>query len=218
MSQYHLKRHAAHRNINIARKENKFVTRPRPGAHSFDLAISLGNALKMIGKAETLKEAKFILNKGLVLVDGKVRKSHKHPVGFTDVLSIPSLKEHYKVWLTEKGLTIQPIKEEESKAKTVKITGKTMLPKGKLQLHTFDGRNILLDKKDYKTGDSLVITLPGQEVKKHLRFEKGAKVFLYKGAHAGASGEVEAVEGEVLIFKSGGKTRQTRKEYALVVG
>ncbi len=54
-----------------------------------------------------------------------------------------------------------------------------------------DGRNILVDDAaEFNTGDSLVISLPSQEIKEHIRFSEGTKCYLTGGAHVGEFAEV----------------------------
>jgi small subunit ribosomal protein S4e len=76
---------------------------------------------------------------------------------------------------------------------------------GITQLHLHDGRNILLDaKSDYKTGDSIVISLPDQKIKKHLPIKEGALAYLTGGSHIGETAKV--VES---IVKRSSKANET---------
>ena len=52
-----------------------------------------------------------------------------------------------------------------------------------MNLH--DGRNIIVDKDNYSTGDSLKLLIPSQEIKKHLEFSEGSKAYLIGGSHIG---------------------------------
>ena len=45
----HLKRIASPRTWLINRKSNTFITRPKPGAHSFEHGISLGQTAQLLG-------------------------------------------------------------------------------------------------------------------------------------------------------------------------
>jgi small subunit ribosomal protein S4e len=70
--------------------------------------------------------------------------------------------------------------------------GKTTVKGGKTQVHLHDGRNMLMDKSpDYKTGDSLVISLPSQEVSSHIKMKKGAKAYLTGGSHIGETSVIK---------------------------
>ena len=60
------------------------------------------------------------------------------------------------------------------------------------QVHLHDGRNILLDESpDYKTGDSLVISLPDQKVSSHMEMKKGATAYLTGGSHIGEIAKIK---------------------------
>ena len=218
MVKYHLKRLATPRQWRILRKANKYITRPNPGAHSFELCMSLNTILIQLGKAQNKKEVKYLLQRGEVFVNGKKIHEEKLPVGFMDILSFPKTKENFRVTITNKGLEIKPIKEPESKTKLVKITGKSNIAKGKTQLHTLDGRNINIDNDLYKVGDSLIIELPSQKIKDHLKLENNCTLFLYKGAHTGTIGKAEKVEGRKIFFSSGKEKYETRRGYAFVIG
>ena len=135
-----------------------------------------------------------------------------------DTLSLPLINKHYRLILSEYGkLSLIEISEQEAKTKPSKIANKTCI-KGKFQLNMSDGRNLLTDKNDYKTGDSLLIELPSQKIIKHLPLQKGAYIFLIGGKHLGAHGKVESIQEKQIIFKSGDKLVKTLRRYALVLG
>src|SRR3989344_2990930 len=96
----HLKRIASPKTWLLDRKERTFVVRPNPGTHPLRLGVSLGAVLRdMINAASTMREIRKILNAQDVLVDGVKRKDHRFMVGLFDVVSIPSLKSHYRMVL-----------------------------------------------------------------------------------------------------------------------
>ena len=88
----------------------------------------------------------------------------------------------------------------------------------KIQLNLSDGRNILVDKDAYKTKDSLIVELPEQKIADHLPFTKGAMILLTGGRHMGTVGNVESIEGNTLVFKTGSEVYETTKDHAFVVG
>ena len=72
--------------------------------------------------------------------------------------------------------------------------GKTTIKGAKTQVHLHDGRNLLFNENpEYKTGDSLVISLPDQEVKSYHKFEEGSIAYLTGGNHIG---ELATVRGQ----------------------
>ena len=72
--------------------------------------------------------------------------------------------------------------------------GKTTIKGAKTQVHLHDGRNLLFNENpEYKTGDSLVISLPDQKVKSYHKFEEGSIAYLTGGNHIG---ELATVRGQ----------------------
>ncbi|MBW2991960.1 30S ribosomal protein S4e, partial [Candidatus Woesearchaeota archaeon] len=117
-----------------------------------------------------------------------------------------------------KKLNVIEIDEKESNLKLVKITGKSLI-KGKTQLNCSDSRNVLVEKDEYRVGDSLLIDLPGQNIKQNLKMEKGGMMQLIGGKHMGDYGVLESIEGNNIVYKSSkGKIYQTSKKYAFVIG
>ena len=219
----HLKRLSAPKSWPLQRKGITFIARPLPGAHKLNQCITINVVLKdLLKHSKTTKETKSILNKGLVLVDNKVVKKHRLPVGIMDIISIPSLKEYYKVlYNTRKKFILEPIKKEEAEQKTCKIIGKKILKKKKVQINLYDAKNIIVTKDAYKVGDSIVIK--DNKIVKHLKFEKGAKVFLTAGKYIGLFGTLEEIKKfngrshdliTVIVDK---KQFQSKKDYAFVI-
>ncbi|MBU1632764.1 MAG: 30S ribosomal protein S4e [Nanoarchaeota archaeon] len=215
----HLKRIASPRTWNINRKKNKFISRPNPGAHSFENGQSLGVIIRDTLKlASTMSEAKKILNNKIVIVDGKRRRDHCFIVGIFDVISFPDLQKNYRLMMDKKGrLSLLGISNEESVFKISKIIGKTVLRGGKVQFNLYDGKNIITEQK-VSVGDSLVLSLPGLEIKKVLPLKKGSFVFLTKGKHAGSSGVLKEIKSTEAVYSVDGKDVATAKEYLFVIG
>ncbi|MFP4523754.1 MAG: 30S ribosomal protein S4e [Candidatus Woesearchaeota archaeon] len=220
MVKQHLKRIATPKTWNILRKSHTFITRPDAGAHAYTHATSLNTALKeLIGLTRTTKETKRALHEKEVLVDGKRRHDERFNVGFMDVISIPSTKQHYRLGFTEKGkLTAFDIPEKEAGLKLTRVVGKQHVKGGKIQVQCNDGRNLKLDKADYTVGDSLLITVPGQEVKQHLPLKEGASVTVYKGKHTGAHGVIKKLEGDSVEIETPEGQVNTSRAYAYVTG
>ncbi len=219
MVRNHLKRLAVPRVWPIKRKENTFIVKPNPGAHSLKLGMSLGVFIRDILKyAKTTKEVKKILQNKDILVDGIRRKEHRFIVGLMDVISIPELKKYYRVILDKKGkIVLIDIKKDDASIKPCRITGKNKV-KGKVQLNLFDGRNILVDKDDYKVNDTIIISLPTQEIKKCIKLDKKGTVFLIGGKHVGETGIVEDIIADKIRYKSKDGVFETLKRYAFAIG
>lgn len=220
MTKSHLKRMAAPKTWNIARKTTKFVTRCKPGAHSMLAGMPLNVLFKeVLKKVKTTKEMKRVLHSQEVIVDGKRRHDGRMMIGLMDVLSIPKTKENFRILINTKNkIYAQEIDDKEAKFKPCKLLGKTVLGKDKIQLRFSDGRTLLLKKNDYKTGDSIVLELPSQKVLHHLKLEKDAIILLCRGKHVGMVGHVDEFKGNTIYFTANKVKYETSKEYAFVIG
>ncbi len=214
MVRNHLKRIAAPRSWALHRKERTFITRPNPG-RAFGLAMPLNHVMKvLLNKGRTTKEVRHILFHEEVLVNGRREFDHRRPVGFMDVISFPSTKEHYALSLSARGI-LSAMPQDDAKKRLVKVRGKTRVA-GRFQLNCQDGTNILLDKDAYKTGDTLVLT--DGKVAKHLPLAVGAHITLTGGKHLGKSGVVKSLEGDDIVFENENGTYSTTRNHAFVTG
>lgn len=220
MAKSHLKRLSAPKTWAISRKDNVFITRPNPGAHKMSFGISLATAMTdLISCAKTKKEVKSILHDKDILVDGIRRRNEKLIVGLMDTLSIKEIDEYYRFMLTKKGkVTAIKIDAKEAVIKPSRIMNKTMLKKCRIQINLMDGRNMIVKDGKYKVGDTLVLSLPKQEIKDHLKLEAGMCAYLIGGKHIGDIGAIEAIEGSKIKIKTGSTLYETAKSYAFVVG
>jgi len=218
MAKSHLKRINAPRTWNIKRKVNKFIIKPNPGGQELEFTIPLHTLFKeMLGLVKNNREMNYILKTQKILVDGKPRYTPKYPVGLMDVVEIPLSHEAYRLLINEKNL-LYAKKTKQPKEKIVRIQKKTILKKGLMQLNLSDGRNLLVKKDSYKTGDSLLLEIPSQEIKEHLVFEKQAWVYLLRGNHVGSIGTVEDIKGSIVKVMINKEKIETPKAYALVIG
>lgn len=219
----HLKRIRIPKSLPIKiKKERKYIARPLPGQHGLLSSITLNTLLKdVINHATTTKEVKDILNSNRILVDGIIRKEHRFPIGLMDKISIPDLNEYYIIQYKNRRISAMPISKDDAGSKTCKIIGKTVLKKGKVQLNLYDGKNIIVDKDMFKVGDSIVLS--GKTIKKHLKLEKGALVYLTEGKHKGTVGLLEELQHfhgltkDRVILNINNKKMITRKDYAFVI-
>jgi len=215
----HLKRLVTPKSWTLLKKKEKFVVRPRPGSHPAKDCMPITLLLKTLGYASTTSEVKKILNTKEVLVDGKRVKEHKFPVGLMDVLTIKDTNESFRVIFDKKGrLGVLPVEKDEQHLKLCRVKKKTALKKGKVQLNLSDNRNILTDKTSIKSGDSVLITVPFQEIKEHFPLEKGALIYLIGGRNIGHKGTVESIYGNKLVYTDAKKKHESLKIYAFVVG
>lgn len=220
---HHLKRVAAPRSWPIAKKTSKWVAKPSPGPHSEEYGMPLIIVLRdMLHLADKAKEIRQILHEGKVLVDGKVRKDHRFPVGLFDVISITELNANYRVMIGQDGkFKLVPIAD--AGMKLLKIVNKTMVPGGKIQLGFHDGTTMLASN-DYHTKDSLVLKVPEKSIDQHLKYEVGSMAFVIDGKHAGTLGKIK----DIRVIKSTTPNRvtistpqgdfDTVEKYVIVVG
>lgn len=220
MGKDHIKRLAAPKTWQVKRKGINYITKPTPGPHGLESAMALNTLLKEVLNYATMTgEVKKILNANNLKIDGKSRKNFRFPIGVFDTIVFENTNEHFRVMLNRKGkIDLIKISREESMLKPCKIIGKTMV-KGKLQLNLFDGKNIFVDKNNFKVGDSLLLSLPEHKIIKHLKLDKKSAIFLTGGKHIGEAGSVEDIVKSKVIYKnSKGDLIETSKEYAFVVG
>lgn len=231
----HLKRLPAPAFWPIKRKEHKWAVKPSPGPHPFEACIPLQVIIRdLLGYAETGREAKIIISRGEVKVDGRVRKDRRYPVGLMDVVEIPKLNKAFRVIPHPQNfLHLHEIPPPEAGFKLCRVEGKTTVKGGHIQLNLHDGRNVLVKVSDprkpvedvFKTMDVLKVTLPGSEILEHFKMEPGALAVVVGGKNIGRIGRIveisEAVFREqrlVVLEDKKGERFSTSYLYAFVIG
>jgi len=195
MSRSHIKRLVMPRSWPLTRKTNIWVQKPNPSGHSIDLCMPIGVILRdVLGVAHNMREAKRILHSRKVLVDGRVETDRGRGVGLMDVLTIGD--ENFRCVLDTNGkLRYRAISKKQAASKICRVMGKNTIKGGITQIHLHDGRNMIVDDpKTYNSGDSLVISLPDQEVTSHLEMREGALAYLTGGSHTGETSEIKSNE------------------------
>lgn len=220
----HLKRLFAPSSWPIKRKGIKFIVRPVPGPHQLKESMPLSLILKDLLKiGETTREVKKILISGKILIDNIVRKEIRFPVGIMDVLEIPETNQYFRILYDKNGKFIaHKISKEESEIKPRKIINKTILKGNKTQLNLYDGTNIIVQKDEYKVGDSLILSK--NKIKEVIPLEKNCIIYLTGGKHVGNIGVLEGIhrlpgsQPNKIIFKTKDQTFETLRKYAFVIG
>ena len=189
--------------------------------NNIECFVKMADVLKL---ADNSREAKRIINSGNVLVDGRVVKDYKFPVGFMDIIEIPKTGESYRVLLDRKG-RLQLDLIEDSSAKLSKIVNKSTIKGGKTQLNLHDGKNVIIDEDAYSVGDVICLKVPEQEIVEVYPLQEGATVLVTGGKHTGELGTVsEIIENKssnpntIIIENSAKDEFLTLKDYAFVVG
>jgi small subunit ribosomal protein S4e len=220
----HQKRISAPSSWPIEKKTHKFVTKSIPGPHSKEYSLPLMVILRDILKiGEQAKEIKKILHEGQILVNGVIRKDHRFPVGIFDVISIPVIDKDYRVLIDNKGkLCLKPTQDRN--LKLCKIINKTILKKAAVQLNLNDGWN-LIGTNEYKTGDSLVLSLPDRKIVKHLPRNPGSLALIVGGSHSGELARIKEVKiirsskpNLVALTTLNGKEIETIEEHVYIIG
>ncbi|MGH1567421.1 MAG: 30S ribosomal protein S4e, partial [Nitrosopumilus sp.] len=91
------------------------------------------------------------------------------------------------------------IKESEKTKKLVRVTSKTTINKGKLQIGFHDGRSIISDS-DVSVGDTCLIQFPDQKILEVIKLEAGCQGLVTRGVNAGQIGKIETVEEGTFIL------------------
>jgi small subunit ribosomal protein S4e len=220
-----MKRLNAPRTLKLHRKEKKWTIRANPGAHPLEQSIPLGLIVRdYLDLSDTLSETKNIISNGEILVDGKKRKNYKHPCGLMDVISIPIMKKDYRLLFDRRGkLTLIPIKTNETTWKLCRIENKKIIKGKQVQLNLHDGRNKIVKKDEYKTGDVLKISFKDQKIDETFKFEKGTVSIIIGGSHIGEVANIEEVEiipstKPNLTKMKGASDFSTLQEYVFPIG
>ncbi|MBI5159442.1 30S ribosomal protein S4e [Candidatus Micrarchaeota archaeon] len=213
-----LKRLAAPRAMPVKRKTSKWVSKPKPGPHAGNESVSLVSILRDVLKLTgTSREAEKIVARGDVIVDGRVVKEPRFPIGLMDVVSIPKAGKSYRVLVDSKSrILLNEVGKEQTKYKLCKLLGKQTVKKGKTQLALHDGRT-LLSNEQHATGTTLKISVPEGKVLEALKIEKGAKCFVTKGTHAGVVAELVEVTPGTATRDAEAKMKSENGEFMTVL-
>jgi len=192
----HLKRLNAPRALRLHRKERTWTVKSSPGPHPLEQSIPLTLVLRdYLDLCDTYREAKRIIANGEVVVDGAKRKNHKFSCGLMDVVSIPKLKKDYRVLFDQRGkLTLVSISSKDAGWKLCRIEDKTIVKGKKIQLNLHDGRNTLVNKDDYITGDVIKLSFKDKKISDVFKFEKGAVSIIIGGSHIGEIANIQDID------------------------
>jgi small subunit ribosomal protein S4e len=221
MTKNHLKRITAPKTWHVQRKKTKFIARPSPGGtplkYTMPLSVLLLEQLKLF---QTRKEVKNALNNKDILVNGTPRNDYNFPIGLFDVLSLPKMEKAYRLAVNKnEKLILLPLEKKHANERVCKITKKITIPGKKIQISTFDGRTLVLAKDDqYKVGDSILVHVPEQKIEEHLKLEKGATAYVFRGKSCGETVTIEAIEGSVIHYTKKDEKKETRKEFCIIIG
>ncbi len=220
--------------LQIKRKHGKFFITPSSGPHPSRFCLPLLHIVRdLLEIVDNYREAKKLIGLGNFKIDGKVVKDRTFPVGLMDVLSIVKTNTHYRILPdSHHGLILHEIPEAESTFKLCRITQKTTLKGGNIQLNLHDGRNIFISVKDpknpkediYKRMDVLKITVPEQEILKVLKFKEGNLALIMSGKNIGQLGKVLTIlkrfgpKASTVSIQHNSKHTETLYDYTFIIG
>jgi small subunit ribosomal protein S4e len=214
--------------LKILKKQNTWLTSKLPGPYSNESNEPLGLVIKMLfGFAENKKEVKYMLNNKTIKVNGIRIKKNRFPIGIFDIIEFEEIGKSYKIHFDRKGrFAYTELKKGYEKVRPSKISNKTTLKNGKLQLTFDNGFTVLIDVKDkdkFKVADSVIYDFEKKSVKSVLKFEKGAHVFVTSGRHVGKDGNIKeiipsklGVKPEIVVQKDKDEFR-TLSNYVMVL-
>ncbi|TKX78451.1 30S ribosomal protein S4e [Halorubrum sp. SD626R] len=221
----HQKRLAVPNSWPVERKTDTFTVKADAGPHG-EAGVPLVVLLRdVLGYVDSTKEARYALNNDSVLVNGDAISDEQRPIGMFDILAFPERGEYFRVFPDEGGrLALTPVDEEAAGSRLGKITNKTVVPGGDVQLTLHDGTNVRVDVgTEYDTKDSIVVDNESKEIVAHFEYEEGALVTAVAGQHAGRIGEVDEID---VTLGSGSNTvtvgddadgYETVEEYLVVI-
>jgi len=221
----HMKRIASPRYVPIARKGEVWLVKPSPGPHRLSSSMALGIVLRDVSRvADSMAEAKKVLMGGSILVDGRVVKEKKFPLGLMDVLSIPKLKKDYWIGVDRKGrFRLIEVTPEKSKFKLCRVEGKRSISGGNFQLSLHDGRTVI-GSRDSRIGDTVKLSVPEQKILSVIKLEPNASCIITSGKHAGELAIVDELYHKKGARKAEAKLHSdsesfiTVRDYIFVVG
>lgn len=221
----HSKRYVAHtEKWGIPTKQDFWAPKAKPGPHKAKDSVPLVVLVRdILQYAESSREAAAIIGEKKILVDGKKVKDKNIPVGFMDVVSIPSLDEHYRVLFDQRGkVRLGPVAENMENWKLCRIEDKSVINGGKIQLNLHDGRNLLVeDGSKYNTKDVLKIEIPSQKIIESYEFEERNMALITGGKHIGELAtikEYEVIRGPQKNIVHFDNDISTTEDYVFIIG
>jgi small subunit ribosomal protein S4e len=220
--------------LQIKRKHGKFFVNPTPGPHPKRFCLPLIHIVRdLLNIVNTHREAKKLIGLGQFKVDGKVIKDKNFPVGLMDVISIEKMNKYYRILPdSHHGLILHEIPEEESVFKLCRLSNKTIVKGGHIQLNLHDGRNILVKVQDpqkpkedlYRCMDVLKLSIPDQQIIKHLKFKEGQLAIIMSGKNIGQVGKIITIlkrfgpKASTVSIQHDGAHTETLYDYTFIIG
>jgi small subunit ribosomal protein S4e len=221
----HAKRLAALIKVpGLSKKGKKWILSPRPGPHPKNASLSLGVLLRDVLKVgKDLKEAKKAVAAGLVIIDGKIVRDVRRPIGLMDIVEIPKLGKTWRIQIDSAGrLMPKEIDAKTARIKLAKVIGKHTIKGNKIQITLHNGRTMLADNQ-IKVGSTLKLSMPGFKLEGQIPLAPGSRCLVVSGKHAGEIAVLEKIMeragsmGAEAELKSGGQSFVTVAKYLFAV-
>jgi len=162
--------------------------------HSVKKGIPLLFVLRDILKiAKTRKEARHLVLAGDVKINNQIRKNEAFPIQVFDVINLEKAKKNYRLEIVNKKFELKEISDKEAGQKVIKISGKKILGKDKIQMNLEDGQNFVTKNK-FAVGDSVILNTKDKKIEKVLELKEEANIEVISGKHAGEKGKLKAIE------------------------
>ena len=197
----------------------RYMAVPSHGtSRGISLLFLLRDVLKLV---KTRKEARHMTLNGMVKVNNKIRHDENFPVQVFDVVNLEKAKLNYKLEIVNKKFKLVEVSGKDADSKIVKIAGKKVLGKDRVQMNLDDGQNIITKEK-FSVGDSVLLNTKEGKIVKILPLKEGASVEIVVGKHAGERGKLERFEelvrGKNYVVKLKDKTVSLPYKTILVIG
>ncbi len=186
----YLKRAKTPKTWPIKRKGTKYIVVP---THDLNKGVPLMLMLRdYLNIGSTTREVRKAMIAGQVEVNGKEIKNKNYGLSLNDTVTLKS-GENYRLTYSEtKRFILEKINASEAKEKVAKVVGKKILKGKKVQISLSDGRTMIV-KTDVKIGNSVLVDLKNNDMKKEIPLEKGSEIIVVSGKHIGKKGKVEEI-------------------------
>jgi len=225
----HLKRIRTPKSWMLDKLTGVYAPRPRQGPHKLreclPLQLVLRNRLKL---ALNGREVDQILGEksNNVMVDNKVRRDKKYPVGLMDVVSIPQTGDYFRMLYDVKGrFTLVKLKKEKERGfKLCKVKRRVMGQNKIPYLVTHDARTLRFPHPDIHIFDTVKINLETGQVMDTIKLEVGQNVLVTGGANRGRVGQIHnrtRLQGAfdmIAVKDKNGHSFNTRIDNCFVIG
>ncbi len=179
--------------LPIKRKGTKYVARAL--SHVGESVPVLIAIRDMLNLGRTAKEVNEMVKAKLLKLNGKIVEDYHESIRLFNILEAG---KNYTLTILPSGkFALEETKN--SNERLCKVTDKRLVGDGKIQFNLHDGSNVLTKEK-IAVGDSVYLDFSGK-IKKHVKLEKGADVFVLSGKYVGLNGKIESIEGKSIKVK-----------------